>query len=87
MINFDIKIPKWIMNIKYNSKIIPNWEKHDIIKFWSNCQVFAYEILRLIIELYLICVLKNYGIYDEKDFFWIKKIYNQTSSKISLKVQ
>jgi hypothetical protein len=34
------------MDIKYNSKIIPDWKKHDIQLSWANCQVYAYEILR-----------------------------------------
>lgn len=46
LINSRIKIPNWIMDIKYNSKIFPNWKKHDFIKNWANCQVYAYELLR-----------------------------------------
>ena len=46
LINSKIKIPNWIMDIKYNSKVFPNWEKHDYILNWANCQVYAYEILR-----------------------------------------
>lgn len=42
-----IKILDWIMDIKYNPKIFPNWEVHDYIKNGANCQVYAYEILRL----------------------------------------
>lgn len=41
-----IVIKNYFINIVYNSKIIPNWTKHDIIKNWANCQVFVYELLR-----------------------------------------
>lgn len=44
--NDFIIIPNYFMNIFYNSKIIPNWTKYDIIKTWANCQVFSYELLR-----------------------------------------
>lgn len=42
-----IKLPEWYMDIKYNPKIVPDWKKQDIISTWSNCQVYAYELLRL----------------------------------------
>jgi len=44
--NDSIIIPNYFMNIVYNSKIIPNETKYDIIKTWANCQVFSYELLR-----------------------------------------
>jgi hypothetical protein len=44
--NKNIKIPKYIMEIKYNFKIIPNWWKYNILKTGSNCQVFSFELLR-----------------------------------------
>jgi lipoprotein Spr len=34
------------MDIRYNSSIIPDWNKKDIIHTGANCQVYAYEILR-----------------------------------------
>lgn len=43
----NLKIPDWFMEIKYNPKIFPNWKIHDYKKDGANCQVFAYEILRL----------------------------------------
>lgn len=39
-------IPRWLVNIKYNARIIPNGKKHDIEKTGANCQVFAYYLLR-----------------------------------------
>lgn len=43
----NIKLPDWFMDIIYNPKIFPNWELHDCKKNGANCQVYAYEILRL----------------------------------------
>ncbi|MGK0387930.1 MAG: lipoprotein Spr [Maribacter sp.] len=34
------------MDIKYNPRIIPNGEEHDIINNGANCQVYAYNLLR-----------------------------------------
>jgi lipoprotein Spr len=42
----NIKTPKWLMDIKYNARIIPNGEEHDIINTGANCQVYAYNLLR-----------------------------------------
>ncbi|MDD3793732.1 MAG: cell wall hydrolase [Candidatus Gracilibacteria bacterium] len=44
--NDSIIIPNYFINIVYNSKIIPNETKYDIIKTGANCQVFSYELLR-----------------------------------------
>ncbi len=41
-----ITIPPWMMNIKYNPRIIPNGKEQDIISNGANCQVFAYHLLR-----------------------------------------
>ncbi|MCP4442701.1 MAG: cell wall hydrolase [Aureispira sp.] len=41
-----IEVPTWMMDIKYNFKVIPNGELHDLIKTGANCQVFAYYLLR-----------------------------------------
>ena len=34
------------MNIKYNGRIIPNGQPHNILTTGANCQVFAYYLLR-----------------------------------------
>ncbi len=41
-----IQFPKWLMDIQYNGRIIPNGETHDIVVTGANCQVFAYQLLR-----------------------------------------
>lgn len=45
-LNTSINIPHWCFDITYNPKVFPNWEKHDLVKNWANCQVYAYELLR-----------------------------------------
>jgi len=41
-----IRLPKWLMDIQYNGRIIPNGETHDIVTTGANCQVFAFQLLR-----------------------------------------
>lgn len=42
----NINVPEWLMDVKYNSRIIPNGEEHDITNSGANCQVYAYNLLR-----------------------------------------
>ena len=42
-----IKVPSWYMDIRYNGKVIPNGQKHNMLENGANCQVFAYALLRL----------------------------------------
>jgi len=42
----QIEIPKWMMEVKYNGRIIPNGKAHDIANTGANCQVFAFHLLR-----------------------------------------
>ncbi len=44
--NKHITIPLWFFDIKYNNKITPDEKKYNLIETGSNCQVFAYELLR-----------------------------------------
>lgn len=44
--NQQIEIPEWMMQVKYNGRIIPNGTAHDIAKTGANCQVFAFHLLR-----------------------------------------
>lgn len=43
----EITIPEWLLEVKYNGRIIPSEQTPDIKKTGANCQVFAYQLLRL----------------------------------------
>lgn len=41
-----IEIPAWMMEVRYNGKIIPNGKEYELLETGANCQVFAYYLLR-----------------------------------------
>lgn len=45
--NPNIIIPDWSFDVKYNYNVNPENPETDLLKTGSNCQVFAYELLRL----------------------------------------